>query len=254
MAHDCHISAEHLAVTFPGGHVTLDDICLQCPHGGFVSLVGPSGCGKSTLLRCLAGLQEPTAGRLTFRTPDRRPPRRAYVFQEANLLPWRSVLQNVALPLELSGQARLARRRAAVEALRVAGLAPADLSKRPGMLSGGMRMRASLARALVTEPDVMLLDEPFAALDDISRQQLNEELMRHWLQQHWSAVFVTHHVAEAVFLSQRVLIMSGRPGRLIAEIPIPFDYPRHLQLRATAEFARTTGLIANHLRTIAVSP
>jgi NitT/TauT family transport system ATP-binding protein len=191
---------------------------------------------------------------LTFGTPDNHPPRRAYVFQEANLLPWRNVLQNVALPLELSGLTRRERQRAACEALDISGLAPGDAGKRPRMLSGGMRMRASLARALVTQPDVMLLDEPFAALDDISRQQLNEELLRLWLQQQWSAVFVTHHVAEAVFLSQRVLVMSQRPGRLIADIRIPFSYPRSVQLRATAEFARTTGLIAEHLRTIAATP
>jgi NitT/TauT family transport system ATP-binding protein len=247
MPHDCHITAEHLSVTFPGGQVTLDDICLDCPPGEFVSLVGPSGCGKSTLLRCLAGLQRPTSGQLTFGTPDNHPPRRAYVFQEPNLLPWRSVLQNVALPLELSGLARRERLRAAAQALEVSGLAPRDAGKRPRMLSGGMRMRASLARALVTQPDVMLLDEPFAALDDISRQQLNDELQRLWLQQQWSAVFVTHHVAEAVFLSQRVLVMSQRPGRLIADIPIPFGYPRGVPLRTSAEFARTTGLIGEHL-------
>jgi NitT/TauT family transport system ATP-binding protein len=248
MPHPCHILAEHVSVTFGRDHVTLEDICLDCPAGGFISLVGPSGCGKSTLLRCLAGLQQPTSGRLTFQTPHQESPQRAYVFQDPNLLPWRTVLENVALPLELSGHPWAGRKRAAFRALKVTGLAESDVGKRPRMLSGGMRMRVSLARALVTEPDVMLLDEPFAALDDISRQQLNDELMAIWLQQQWTAVFITHNVAEAVFLSQRVLVMSRRPGRIVAEVSIPFAYPRDVQLRATGQFAALTGLISDHLR------
>jgi NitT/TauT family transport system ATP-binding protein len=254
MPNPCHILAKHVGVTFAHDHVTLDDVCLDCRAGAFISLVGPSGCGKSTLLRCLADLQQPTTGSLAFQTPDHRPPQRAYVFQDPNLLPWRTVLGNVALPLELSGHTRASRMGAAARALSVAGLAENDMAKRPRMLSGGMRMRASLARALVTQPDVMLLDEPFAALDDISRQQLNDELMRIWLKQRWTAVFVTHNVAEAVFLSERVLVMSRRPGRIVAEISIPFDYPRGVQLRATGQFASVTGLVSEHFRIAAASP
>jgi NitT/TauT family transport system ATP-binding protein len=251
MTHACHITAQHLGVTFSGQHLTLEDICFDCPPGAFVTLVGPSGCGKSTLLRCLAGLQSPTTGRVGFPAAEDRPPKRAYVFQDANLLPWRTVRDNIALPLELQGLSRAERRRLADQALRIVGLAASDDHKRPRMLSGGMRMRVSLARAVVTEPEVMLLDEPFAALDDISRQQLNDELMRLWLQQRWSAVFITHNVAEAVYLSERVLVMSRRPGRIVADISIPFTYPRCLELRATAEFAQITGLVADQLRSAA---
>jgi NitT/TauT family transport system ATP-binding protein len=251
MRNDCHILAEQLGVCFSGDHVAIRDVSLDCPPGRFLSLVGPSGCGKSTLLRCLAGLQVPTSGRLSVRSTDGQPPRRAYVFQDPNLLPWRDVRDNVALPLELAGKARRVRRQAAEQVLQITGLARTDATKRPAMLSGGMRMRVSLARALVTEPALMLLDEPFAALDDISRHQLNEELMRLWLQQRWTAVFVTHNVAEAVFLSEQVLVMSRRPGRIIADVSIPFSYPRRAQLRATPEFALISGLIADHLRSAA---
>jgi NitT/TauT family transport system ATP-binding protein len=239
--------ADEIGVGFAGGHTAIDSLSLDCPPGQFLSVVGPSGCGKSTLLRCLAGLQSPTWGRLSVRSSDGLSPRRAYVFQDPNLLPWRNVLRNVELPLELAGQSSAGRRAIAAEALRVAGLDKRDTGKRPRMLSGGMRMRVSLARALVTEPALMLLDEPFAALDDISRLQLNEELIRIWLQQRWTAVFITHNVAEAVFLGERVLVMSQRPGRIVAEVSVPFTYPRRAQLRATAEFALITGLVADQL-------
>jgi NitT/TauT family transport system ATP-binding protein len=251
MPNDCHISADQIGVCFSGGHLAVQNVSLDCPPGRFLSLVGPSGCGKSTLLRCLAGLQVPTSGRLHFRSSDDRPPRRAYVFQDPHLLPWRNVRDNVALPLELAGHAAGLRRQAAEDTMRVTGLAIGDSDKRPRMLSGGMRMRVSLARALVTQPALMLLDEPFAALDDISRQQLNEELIRLWMQQGWTAVFITHNVAEAVFLGEQVLVMSQRPGQIIAEVSVPFTYPRRAELRGTPEFALLSGVVADHLRSAA---
>lgn len=248
MTNACHIIVEHLGVTFDGGSQVLDDVSFSSLPGRFVAVVGPSGCGKSTLLRCLAALQRPTTGRLDLRLPSGEVPRRAFVFQDANLLPWRDVRDNVALPLELAGRPRSTTQAAVDAATRIAGLKTADVSKRPHMLSGGMRMRTSLARALILEPELMLLDEPFAALDDISRQELNDELMQIWLAQHWSSVLVTHHVGEAVFLSERVLVMSHCPGRIVADVSIPFTYPRSTELRMTAEFAQITGLIADHLR------
>ncbi|HTN74707.1 MAG TPA: ATP-binding cassette domain-containing protein, partial [Pirellulaceae bacterium] len=170
------LRASHVSQSFGGGLV-LDDLSLSIAAGEFVSLVGPSGCGKSTLLRLFAGLLAPTAGEITISGTT---PRVAFVFQEATLLPWRTVVENIALPLELAGIARDQRMAAVLESLDLIGLTRDDAGKFPRELSGGMRMRVSLARALVTRPDVLLLDEPFAALDDLLRQQLNEELLRLW--------------------------------------------------------------------------
>jgi NitT/TauT family transport system ATP-binding protein len=234
---------------FPGGTEALVGIDLTIPRGQFVSLVGPSGCGKSTLLRLVAGLVAPSAGTLSVDGHDPVTARRtrqelAYVFQEATLLPWRSVAANVALPLELRGERNPKR---VAEALEMVGLSEFARAL-PRELSGGMRMRASIARALVTRPDLLLLDEPFGALDEITRQRLNLELLRLWEANGWTALFVTHHVQEAVFLGQRVLVMSPRPGRLIADLEIPFPSPRSEELRLDPAFARTAAEVADHLR------
>jgi len=169
------------------------------------------------------------------------------VFQEPTLLPWRSVVGNIRLPLELAGVARAEQQQRVDDSLRLVGLDPRDAAKRPRMLSGGMRMRVSLARALITEPDLLLLDEPFAALDDILRRQLNEELLRIWTARRFTAVFVTHNVQEAVFLSERVLVMSRSPGRIVGEIAVPFSYPRAAELRADPAFAGLTGEVSGAL-------
>lgn len=226
---------------------------MSIPAGEFVSLVGPSGCGKSTLLRIIAGLLESTSGTLTVQQLEPAAARKtavrmAFVFQDPTLLPWRTVVENIRLPLELQHVAADRHDGLISESLRLIGLRDDDLRKRPRNLSGGMRMRVSLARALVTDPQLLLLDEPFAALDDMLRQQLNEELVRIWSERRWTGLFVTHNVAEAVFLSQRILVLSSRPGTIAAEIKIPFPYPRTTELRGTAEFAKLTAEVSAKLR------
>ncbi len=246
------IVAEQLSMDYGPEHQVLDRISLRLDDGQFVALVGPSGCGKSTLLRLIAGLETPAAGKLAV---DGKPPgdaqnrrRAAFVFQDPNLLPWRTVVDNIRLPLELQRQARSEQQLAVRQSLRLIGLGEADERKYPRMLSGGMRMRVALARALVTRPDILLLDEPFAALDDILRGQLNEDLVGLWQKQAWTTVFVTHNVAEAVFLSQRIVVLSGQPGRVITQLEVPFGYPREATLRSTAEFAALTGQVSTWLR------
>jgi NitT/TauT family transport system ATP-binding protein len=247
-----HVRADRVGMTFRGGHSALAEASFAIRAGEFVAIVGPSGCGKSTLLRLIAGLICPTQGNITIgdqpaaEARDRH--RIGFVFQEPRLLPWRTTAQNIRMPLELEGASRAVQDRCVPDVLRLVGLKPADAAKTPRMLSGGMRMRVSLARALVTEPELLLLDEPFGALDDILRQQLNEELLRIWNEKRPTAVFITHNVAEAVYLSQRVLIVTAAPGRMTADIPIPFKYPRPAELRTTAEFARCAGEVSARLR------
>jgi NitT/TauT family transport system ATP-binding protein len=258
------VVARKLDRRFASDVEALRGVDLHVERGQFVSIVGPSGCGKSTLLRLVAGLDEPTAGTLTV---DGRTPRQAgrdqldlaFVFQDATLLPWRSVSRNVGLPLELrkeaASQTGKARRKKlweqesadrVAQVLDMVGLADfADAY--PAQLSGGMRMRASIARALATRPELLLLDEPFGALDEITRQRLNEELLRLWQQDRWTGLFVTHNVYEAVFLSQRVLVMSARPGHILADIAVPFAHPRSPDLRATPEFVRIAKTISRQL-------
>ena len=238
------LTAESIGVCFDDHRPVLDGVEFHVEAGEFVSIVGPSGCGKTTILRLAAGLLTPSSGRLRVVGE----PRAAYVFQEPNLLPWRHVVDNIRLPLELLRVARDRQDEAIQRSLRVIGLESNDHGKYPRMLSGGMKMRVSLARALVTEPDILLLDEPFAALDDMLRQQLNEDLLTIWLAQRWTALFVTHNVAEAVFLSRRILVMSANPGRIAETVDVPFSYPRSPQLRGDAAFGRLTNHISQQLR------
>ena len=245
---DISVSATKVEMRFASGQLGVRDVSLSVRRGELIVLVGPSGCGKSTLLRMIAGLMSPTSGSLQVNAGSHGDSQTAFVFQDSNLLPWRSVFDNIRLPLELRGES-FEKQQAAVESsLKLIGLKPSDSAKRPNMLSGGMRMRVSLARALVTQPELLLLDEPFAALDDLLRQQLNEELLRIWTEQRWTGLFVTHNVAEAVFLSQRVLVMSKSPGTFIADIAVPFEHPRDPDLRSTAEFAKLTGEVSRCLR------
>ena len=251
--HPTLIHADSVALSFGGGPEVLDHVSFDIPRGQFVSLLGPSGCGKSSLLRVMAGLLTATGGLITLagKTPcnaRQNNLRSAFVFQDPTLLPWRNIEQNVGLPFELRGRPFAEYIDDVRMTLNLVGLGEDDGKKRPRELSGGMRMRSSLARALVTKPDLMLMDEPFAALDDILRQQLNEEILRIWNDQNWTAVFVTHNVSEAIFLSQRVLVMNRRPGRIIADIEVPFAYPRTADLRSNPEFAELTGEVSRQLR------
>jgi len=227
---------------FDSGVVALDGLSLSIQPGEFLSILGPSGCGKSTLLRLIAGLDKPQSGEIAIAADESTTKmhgktRVAYVFQDAHLLPWRSVLDNVALPLELNGVPRSERVTASRNAIERVGLSDAA-DRYPNQLSGGMRMRASLARAMVTQPRLLLLDEPFAALDEITRQRLDEQLRELWLAAGMTVVFVTHSTAEAVFLADRAIVLSKRPGRIVADHTIDLPSQRTGAMRATPDFAR----------------
>ena len=228
------ISAIELAAaakTYPNGTQALLPVDLRVAQGEVVTLLGPSGCGKSTLLHMAAGLLRPSEGAVHVGSHQRL----GFVFQEPTLMPWARVQANVRLPLDLAGVPReLAEPRvqAALKAVGLEGFARA----RPHELSGGMRMRVSLARCLVTEPSVLLMDEPFGALDEITRARLDSELLQWWAARKWTVLFVTHSIVEAVFLSQRVVVMAARPGRVVAEVAIDAPYPRDPSFRMTPEF------------------
>lgn len=228
--------------TFADGTVALRDLAFQVRRGEFVSVVGPSGCGKSTLLRLASGLEVPSSGLIRV-----APERVGYVFQDPTLLPWRSVRRNVEFLAELERIPRAERRRRAAEAIRVVGLEGFERA-RPATLSGGMRMRVSLARSLVLDPEIFLFDEPFGALDEPTRERLGEELQQLFVARRFAGLFVTHSIAEAVHLSSRVAVMSARPGRIVAEVPVPFPYPRTPALRFDPEFGRVAGEVARALR------
>jgi NitT/TauT family transport system ATP-binding protein len=220
---------------FDGDVVAIDDVSLSIPSGQFFALLGPSGSGKSTLLRIIAGLDTPTSGAIE-RGDDVRSSRTAFVFQDPNLLPWRSVLRNVELPLELSGVPRKERRRRAVSAIEQVGLSDAA-ERYPAQLSGGMKMRASLARALVTEPDLLLLDEPFAALDEITRQSLDDALRALWKLRGLTVLFVTHSIDEATYLAERAVMLSRRPARVVLDHRFDLPTERDASIRTTTAFA-----------------
>ncbi len=218
---------------FANGVRALEDASLDIETGEFLSVLGPSGCGKSTLLRLIAGLTDPTTGAIEW--PGGRPDL-GFVFQEPTLMPWTTALANVALPLKLRGVARSEREMRAAEALAGVGLKGFEKSY-PRELSGGMKMRVSIARALVTAPKLLLMDEPFAALDEITRRRLNTDLLELWQRTRFTAVFVTHSVFESVFLSQRIVVMSARPGRVRSELAIPAPYPRSEAFGTSAGYA-----------------
>jgi NitT/TauT family transport system ATP-binding protein len=229
------VSLRGVGKLFGTGTVALDGLDLDVRDGEFLSLLGPSGCGKSTALRIIAGLSEPSRGTVTWR--DGTDARRGigFVFQEPTLMPWTTVFGNVFLPLKLTGMDKAAAAPRIMETLSRVGLAEfADAY--PRELSGGMRMRVSIARALVTAPRVLLMDEPFAALDEITRFKLNDDLVALWRELHMTVVFVTHSVFESVFLSNRIVVMTGRPGRVSSELAV--DTPvRDAPFRTSAEYA-----------------
>jgi NitT/TauT family transport system ATP-binding protein len=232
-----------------GGEVAaLAGIDLAVEESSFVALLGPSGCGKSTLLRLVAGLDRPERG--VVRGGGAR---LAMVFQDAHLLPWRDVRANVELPLELLGQPAPARRARAEAAIAQVGLADA-VRRYPAELSGGMRMRASLARALVTEPRLLLLDEPFAALDELTRMALDDELRRLWREAGLTVLFVTHSIAEAAYLAERVVVLSHRPARVVLDHALALPAERSAALRAEPAFARELGVLQEALRRGAALP
>ncbi len=233
---------DRVSMVFPDGTHALDDVSFGVNRGEFVTVVGPSGCGKSTLLRIASGLTPQTSGSCRI---DRDSI--GYVFQDATLLPWRTVRRNVELLGELHGMPVGELRQKVDQALQLVGLDGQE-SKYPKQLSGGMRMRCSLARSLVMKPSVFLFDEPFGALDEISRERLNDELLALFQHENFAALFITHSIAEAVFLSTRVLVMSARPGRIIDDVRIPFAYPRASDVRYSAEFAQISGRISHGLK------
>jgi NitT/TauT family transport system ATP-binding protein len=232
----------HVHKRFGDGTVALDDLSLTVEREEFVSVVGPSGCGKSTMLRIIAGLSQATRGDVHHDTDDI-----GYVFQDATLLPWRTVRRNVELPAELRGLPRAERRRRAAEAIALVGLGE-FAGFRPRALSGGMRMRVSLARALTMLPSLFLFDEPFGALDAINRERLGDELQALYADRRFAAVFVTHAVSEAVFLSSRVLVMAGRGGHIVADVPVPMPFPRPADARYATELANIAAEVNAHLK------
>jgi NitT/TauT family transport system ATP-binding protein len=238
------LTFESVSLTFPDGTTALDSVDLAVGRGEFVAIVGPSGCGKSTLLRVASGLETATGGRVTSDGSAV-----GYVFQDATLLPWRTVEANVSLLAELEGIKKEERSVRVREALDTVGLT--DWSAHlPRQLSGGMRMRVSLARSLVLRPGVFLFDEPFGALDEMTRERLNGELQDLFCREGFAGLFVTHSVAEAVYLSSRVIVMSPRPGRVVADIPVPFPFPRSHDLRYEAAFGDTCAEVSRALRAV----
>ena len=231
------ISLQSVDKRFASGVLALRDVQLHVRDGEFVALLGPSGCGKSTLLRLVAGLDSPSAGVVDSPAVGGEAASTAFVFQDPTLMPWASVFDNVWLPLRLAGVSRDAAGERVRAVLQTVGLAD-FASAFPAELSGGMKMRTSIARALVTQPRVLLMDEPFAALDEITRQKLNDDLLQWWSSQKLTSLFVTHSVFEAVFLSQRVIVMSARPGRLVAEVPIDEPTPRGPEFRTSTRYAQ----------------
>ncbi len=244
------IAFEGLAHRFQSeGPNVLEGVDLQIQEGEFVSLVGPSGSGKSTLLRLAAGLLQPEEGsvRTLGAPPGEVQQQLAFMFQEATLFPWLNALSNVELPLKLRRMPKAERLAKAHELLELVGLSEAA-KRYPDELSGGMKMRVSVARALSSQPRLLLMDEPFAALDELIRDRLDEDLLALRERDRWSALFVTHSMAEAVFLSSRVLVLSAAPARLVEDITVPFPFPRQNDLRAQPEFFEMVQTVSQALR------
>jgi len=229
------VTLHNVGKTFAHGVVALGGLDLTVRKGEFLSLLGPSGCGKSTALRIIAGLSEPSAGQVQWRNDELRR-QIGFVFQEPTLMPWATVADNVRLPLKLRGETAAISALQVQEALERVGLA-AFARAYPRELSGGMKMRVSIARALVTQPALLLMDEPFAALDEINRFKLNDDLLALWRTLGKTVVFVTHSVFESVYLSSRIVVMTQRPGRVFTELAVDAPRPREARFRTSAEYA-----------------
>jgi len=241
------IVLSHVEKRFGNGTVALRDMSLTIREGEFVSFLGPSGCGKSTALRMIAGLLEPSGGAITVdgRAPGSNEGEVSFVFQDATLMPWATVFDNVLLPLKLRGMKRAEARARVEEALEMVGLTKFARSY-PRELSGGMKMRVSIARAMVTKPRLLLMDEPFAALDEMTRFKLNNDVLELWRRQGLTVIFVTHSVFESVYLSSRVVVMGSRPGRVVHDLPMP-EGERDEHYRTTARYAETCRTVTEAL-------
>lgn len=240
---------------FGNGPVVLDGVSLSIQPGEFVTLIGPSGCGKSTVLRLISGLTEPSSGRLTITTSSSKNAGQelGFVFQEPTLLPWLTTDRNIDLPLKLHGVPAAERKVIVERVLRLVGLGE-KAGAYPRQLSGGQKMRVSIARALAMAPRLLLLDEPFGALDEMTRERLNEELLSIREHQAWTGVFVTHSVAEAVFLSSRIVVMAAHPGRIHDDIAIDLPYPRTVETRNSERYHSWVAKISQVLRTAQIGP
>jgi NitT/TauT family transport system ATP-binding protein len=235
------VALRHVSKRFSNGTLAVKDCSLAVERQSFISLLGPSGCGKSTVLRMIAGLGEPTAGIIdwpnsTYDAAGQPSRDLGFVFQEPTLMPWATALKNVMLPLKLAHVAKSEAAARAREALASVGLAGFE-GAYPRELSGGMKMRVSIARAIVTRPSILLMDEPFAALDEITRFKLNNDLLELWRRQRFTVIFVTHSVFESVYLSERVVVMAARPGRVMSDMTIEAPYPRDEAFRTSTSYA-----------------
>jgi len=243
------VAIANVAKQYGNGAPVLRGLNLAIPKGEFVSIIGPSGCGKSTVLKLISGLTPPSSGtiRVDGTTPRNARETVSYIFQDPTLLPWRTVRNNIGLALELEGMSRDRRAAKTNPLLDLVGLrSVADAY--PRELSGGMKMRVSIARALATNPRLLLMDEPFAALDEMSRDHLNEELLRLRAEQNWTAVFVTHSVPEAVFLSTQIVVLEPNPGRVHAILPVDLPQERSAALRTAPEFEALVAKVSHTLR------
>ncbi|WP_332682657.1 ABC transporter ATP-binding protein [Bosea sp. (in: a-proteobacteria)] len=243
------VSVRRVSKQFGNGTLAVRDVDLDLGAGEFVSLLGPSGCGKSTLLRMIAGLAAPSTGAIEWRdgASAAARPDLGFVFQDPTLMPWANALANVMLPLALKHVPKREAQERAAEMLALVGLKGFERSY-PRELSGGMKMRVSIARALVMRPKILLMDEPFAALDEITRHRLNDDLLQLWWKERFTAVFVTHSVFESVYLSQRIVVMAARPGRVMADFPVDAPYPRDELFRTSADYASLCRLASGRLK------
>jgi NitT/TauT family transport system ATP-binding protein len=245
------VSMRNVSKVFSNGTLALKDMSLDVERGEFLSLLGPSGCGKSTALRIIAGLGGPSSGSIDW--PSSKINSRGlpegdvgFVFQEPTLMPWQTVFGNVYLPLRLQSVSKSAARDRIMETLASVGLA--DFAEAyPRELSGGMKMRVSIARALVTKPKLLLMDEPFAALDEITRQKLNDDVLRLWKQSGVTVIFVTHSVFESAYLSNRIVVMKARPGQVFADMPLKTSGARDAEYRTSEEYRATTHEVSHAL-------